>query len=218
MELIRFNPTFVELFALANDEGPTCINSEYCGSGQSAYVLFRTYDFIIELQTGVETVPGYCYDKKCKHVMMDLMIDDVIGSFPSCVLEELSNFNSIDKDVIVKKIKEIVRDSFIILRLAFRRTVEDQDELEYKDGNWYDFEDEDDIQANVCTIWCDMHNATTSWDIVKTCENCKKVEYTTEMAIELIRPYMEAYEDETNILTRMFDEYFPKPIMTKAAR
>ena len=224
MELIEFKPTFSELLKLAYGEGPTCVDSEYRGSGQSVFVLIRTHDFEIQLSTGTETIDDlkcYCEGKCAKPTMIELMIDGVKEEYSACALSGLYGFvwlkpGECDKDKLVKAIKEAMDESWVNLYIAFRRDGEHPDK-QYKTMD-YGWNDDDNDEEEYRTILCDLHNDKTPHKTVVKCKKCKSVHYTEEMAIELIRPYMEKYVDETDIITRMLEEYFPKPIITKAAR
>ena len=208
MELIRFNPTFTELLALTRYEGPTFIDFECCGFYECTNILVRTHDFEIQFIIDSSKMPRSVCKTSHGRQKVKLVINGIEESIPIYMLEEIcecdfgsKSIDELDKDYISDEVEKAINDeSPVRLYLKFHHN---------EDYDAYD---------NERIVWCDIHNLKTSQTIVKNCENCKLVRYTTEMAIDLISPYMEEYEDKTNIITRMLDEYFPKPSMTKAAR
>lgn len=210
MIIVEFNPTLSELIKLHDGVGVTCISDTYCGSDTTEYVLVRTPEFEIQLCTFIEPIctvlDGWDCEDSCDHEKVEITLFGITEKHPQCIIDAiLEDYEHLYEQhaekgtpsYIIEVLEKFVTDNVIRLVLAFR------DEDEYCD-------DHDDNAQYVQCSNCLAYD--------ENCDNCTEIRYTKEMAMELVKPYMEQYIDETGIISRMVEEYFTKPPMTKAAR
>ena len=207
MQVIELKPSLQDLLNLVTRD-ITCIDIVYHGQGVHGYIIIQTPEFQIQLVNAAELYYNFKNCRAgCTHELVEITTRDELELHPICILKcFVSDYDAItDKtkiDYVNKEVKKFVESQHVYLALSFSRGDKYLEYLGRRVPNG-------DIQIIPC-------DACISGS--EECVNCKQIIYTKEMAYDLIRPYMEEYEDKTGVLNNLIERTFPKPPMTKATK
>lgn len=229
MEIYKFTPTFMELFACVSGKVPTCHSDKHYFD-YFDYILVRKPEYQIVLRCQYGSMDyyvhgGYACDwDDCKHETAKFILNGKEEMVRKCVIGRMvidySKYRIFGTGPFPDKIRQyaindavnnLTKNKFTIV-LEFRRRK--------KYINWGEVADD---AKNIQVIYCgectedDDDDDDTGDEL--GCKKCTRIPYTYDMAFDMVERDLANYVDETGLITRMLEEIFPSKLLTtKAAR